>query len=97
MYKDKLDGVISDADFAVFRESLDAEEQALAAQMSDIGQQLTECRRRQENAESQRAVIQKYTHFDQLDRSVADEFIDTVEIGMADENGEREIHIRWKF
>lgn len=97
MYKDKLDGVISDADFAVFRESLDAEEQALAAQMADVGQQLAECRKRQEDAESQRALILKYTHFDQLDRSIADEFIDTVGIGMADENGEREIHIRWKL
>ncbi len=97
MYKDKLDGVISDADFAVFRESLNAEEQAVAAQMADVMQQLEECHRRQENAESQKALIQKYTHFDQLDRSVADEFIDVVEIGMANENGEREIHIRWKI
>ncbi len=59
MYKDKLDGVISDADFAVFRESLDAEEQALAKQMADIGRQLDECRKRQEGAESQKALIQK--------------------------------------
>jgi hypothetical protein len=35
--------------------------------------------------------------FDELDRIVADEFIDYIEIGMAAENSGREIHIHWKI
>ena len=46
---------------------------------------------------SARALIRKYTHITQLDRSVADEFIDFVEIGKPNDNGEREIHIHWKL
>lgn len=44
-----------------------------------------------------KSVIEEYTHFSKLDRIVADEFIDLVEVGMADNNGERDIHIHWKL
>lgn len=36
-------------------------------------------------------------NFDKLDRSIAEEFIELVEIGMPDENGGRKIHIHWKL
>ena len=49
------------------------------------------------NAESQKALIEQYSHFERLDRSVADEFIDYVEIGLPDDDGQREIHIHWKL
>ncbi len=97
MYKDKLDGILSDEDYALFRETLTAEEQTISGQMDDIRQQIEDSQKRLENAESQKTLIQKYTHFDHLDRSIADEFIDTIEIGMVSETGEREVHIYWKL
>lgn len=97
MYKDKLDGAISDEDYALFRNSLSDEEKMLTEQISEVRQQTEELHKRQENAEGQKALIEKYTHFDKLDRMIADEFIDSVEIGMTDENGIREIHIHWKI
>ena len=97
MYKDKLDGVISEEDFRLFRESLQAEEQELSMQTEALRQQLEDCRKRQENAENRSALLAQYTHFEHLDRSIADEFIDTVEIGEVTENGEREICIHWKI
>ena len=97
MYKDKLDGMISDADYTLFRQSLAGEEQALTRRIDEIQQQIAETRERMENAAGQKALIERYTHFDTLDRTVADEFIDCIEIGMTDENGEREIHIHWKI
>ena len=97
MYKDKLDGILSDEDYALFRENLTAEEQAISRQIDDIIHQIEDSRKRLENAESQKALIQKYTHFDNLDRSIADEFIDTIEIGIVSETGEREVHIYWKL
>ena len=97
MYKDKLDGVISDEEYGLFRDSFAAEEQATAARMNEVSSQIADCRQRRNNAEGQKALIEQYTHFDTLDRTVADEFIDCIEIGMTDENGEREIHIQWKI
>ncbi|MCR5075565.1 MAG: recombinase family protein [Ruminococcus sp.] len=97
MYKDKLDGVISDEDYTLFRHALTAEEQELSARIDDITKQISACQERIINAEGQKAVIEKYTHFDSLDRMIADEFIDYIEIGMISENAEREIHIHWKM
>lgn len=97
MYKDKLDGKISEADYALFRQSLTDEEQEVSRRINEVQQQITETRERMENAAGQKALIEQYTHFDTLDRTIADEFIDYVEIGMTDESGEREIHIHWKI
>lgn len=97
MYKDKLDGMLTDADYSLFRQSLSDEENDLAKQIAELGQQIADCRKRQENAEGQKALIEQYTHFDKLDRNIADEFIDYIEIGETCETGEREIHIHWKL
>ena len=97
MYKDKLDGALSDADYALFRESLTAEEASFAARTDELRQQIADVRKRQSSAASQQEHIRQHTDFDHLDRSIADEFIDKVEIGLPEENGEREIHIFWKL
>lgn len=97
MYKDKLDGFLSDEEYIIFREKLKNEEQEIAEQADSIRQQLAEYHKQSENAESQKALIQNYLHFEHLDRSITEEFIDTITVGMTNENGEREIHIYWKL
>ncbi len=97
MYKDKLDGIISGEEYSLFRQSLSEEKEDILNRIDEVIEQIKDCRRRMENAESRKALIEKYTHFDKLDRAVADEFIDYIEIGTTDENGEREIHIHWKL
>lgn len=97
MYKDRLDGIISESDYRTFRESLSAEEQDIGCRLAEIEKHIDECRTRQENAENQRAIIEKYTHFTVLDRSIVEEFIDFIEVGEVQENGNREIHIHWKI
>ena len=97
MYKDKLDGLLSDEDYAVFRQSLSNEEEKLSEQVAEVSEKITDLRKRQRNAEGQKALIRQYTHFEKLDRSIADEFIDYIEIGETCETGEREVHIHWKL
>lgn len=97
MYKDKLDEIISDEDYSLFRKSLSDEEEKLTEQIEEVGRQIDECRQRQENADGQRALIEKYTHFDKLDRSIADEFIEYIEIGEISDTDERDILIHWKI
>ncbi|MCM1133211.1 MAG: recombinase family protein, partial [Ruminococcus flavefaciens] len=97
MYKDRLDGIISEADYRAFRESLSVEEQEISQRLAEIEKHIDECRTRRENAENQRAVIEKYTHFTVLDRSIVEEFIDFIEVGEVQENGGRTIHIHWKL
>lgn len=97
MYKDKLDGIISEQDYVLFRKSLSVEEQVISSRITDVSEQIAVCRERIKNTAEQKAIIEKYTHFDNLDRTIADEFIECIEIGMKNENGEREIHIHWKL
>lgn len=95
MYKDKLDGIISEEDYTIFRQSLTDDEHKLSEQLAETERLIAEYREKQYNPDEQKALIKKYIHFDKLDRDIADEFIDVVEIGAKDENNEREIHIHW--
>lgn len=97
MYKDKLDGSISDKEYSMFRDTLFAEEQDISQRMEDLTKQAETLSAKMINAENQRAVIEKYTHFTTLDRTIADEFIDYIEIGEVSDTGERDILIYWKI
>lgn len=97
MYKDRLDGIISEADYRSFRESLSAEEQDISQRLAETEKHIDEYCIHQENAGNQRTVIEKYTHFTALDRSIAEEFIDFIEVGEVQENGRRTINIHWKL
>lgn len=97
MYRDKLDGRLSGEDYELFRRSLRDEEQELSARMEDISRQIDDCRERVNDTAWQEELISRFTHFDCLTRTLADEFIDCIEIGQPDESGRREVHIRWKL
>jgi hypothetical protein len=88
--------VISAAEYGLFRSSLAADAEETAARIDKVQEQLTGCRARMNNTDGQ-ILRTEELHFDKLDRVTADEFIDCIEIGAADESGEREIHIRWKM
>ena len=97
MYKDRLDGVISEKEYSMFRDTLFAEEQDISRRIDELSEQMETLSAKRINAESQRAVIEKYTHFTKLDRTIADEFIDYIEIGEVSNTGERDILIHWKI
>lgn len=91
MYMDKLDGVISSEDYFIFRQQLGKEEASISAQLSDIENRLDKLL----DQRSEEPDINDFLHFEKLDRITADEFIDFIEIGMADENGERDVVVHW--
>lgn len=97
MYKDRLDSLISDKEYTMFRDVLFAEEQDISQRIGDLTKLLDELSAKKNNAETQQAVIEKYTHFTKLDRTIADEFIDYIEIGEVSQTGERNILIHWKI
>lgn len=97
MYKDRLDGLISDKEYSMFRDVLFAEEQDISQRIEDLTKQMEALSAKKINAENQRAVIEKYMHFEALDRTIADEFIDYIEISEVSDIGEREILIHWKI
>lgn len=97
MYKDRLDGLILDKEYSMFREVLLAEEQDILRRIENLTNQLEILSAKKINAETPCSIIEKYTHFTKLDRTIADEFIDYIEIGEVSDTGEREILIHWKI
>lgn len=97
MYKDKLDGIISEKDFIMFRKNFSDDEKLISSRISEIENKITEYRSNQINVKNKKAFIKKYTCFTSLDRNIVEEFIDFIEIGEVHKNGEREIHIHWKI
>ena len=81
MYKDRLDGFISDQEYSLFRNVLVTEEQDISQRVSDLEKQIETLSVRKEHTENQRAIIEKYTRF----------------IGEVLEIGERNILIHWKI
>lgn len=97
MYKDKLDGIISADDFLTFKEQFSKDETNNADCIIQTRQKLAEYRLCMQSSENRRTIIEKYTHFIELDRTIVDEFIDYIEVGLTSENGARDIHIYWKI
>lgn len=97
MYKDKLDGIISDSEYSIFRDTLINEKQDILKRIENIRNQLDELSAKKLNADNQRAIIKEHTHFTNLDRTIADEFIDYIEVGEVSNTGERDIFIHWKI
>ncbi len=97
MYKDRLDGLISDKEYTMFHDVLITEEQGVSKRIEDLKKQKEDIFQKKITTENQRTIIEKYTHFTTLDRSIADEFIDFIEVGEVSDNGERDIIINWKI
>lgn len=97
MYKDRLDGLISDKEYSMFHDVLIAEEQDISQRIKDLTRQMETISQEKISKENQHTIIEKYTHFITLDRNVADEFIDYIEVGEVSHNGERDIIIHWKI
>ncbi len=97
MYKDKLDGIISDGEYSIFRDTLISEKQDILNRIENIKNQLDELSAKKINADNQRTIIKEHSHFTNLDRTIADEFIDYIEVGEVSKTGERDIFIHWKI
>lgn len=95
MYKDKLDGVISAEEYALFRDELTAEVQAAAERIDAHNQQIAECLSQMQ--QPQTALLAGLLPFERLDRSLADEFLDKIAIGQTDEAGVRALQIYWNI
>ena len=80
MYKDKLDSLISDREYYIFRDTLFAEEQDILQRMEYLNKQIQILSEKKINSENKREIIEKYVDFTKLDRTVTDEFIDFIEI-----------------
>lgn len=92
LYIDKLDGIITDKDFIIFKEKFINEIENYEQRLILLNDDLKKIRIKEEKAYDSSNVFKKYKQIKKLNREVIDEFIDRIWIGVVD-NNERSINI----
>jgi hypothetical protein len=96
MYTDKLDGIITVDEFTSFREKYKRETYEFENRINILTAQLNESGGKK-TAQDTKYVLDKYRHIDTLTFEIANEFISKIYIGKIEENGSRNIEIKWKI
>ncbi len=96
MYTDKLDGIITTEEYAIYREKYELEKNTFQK-----GKYALELELKESNPANYKQnfefIINKYRSIDVLTFGIADEFINKVYVGKTDINGNRLIKIEWKI
>ena len=94
LYEDKLEGIISQEDFIMFREKFSKEIGDYKTRLSILEQELSNIESSKESIIASQNIFEKYKHIDKLNREIIDEFIDTIWIGKINpETNERDIDV----
>lgn len=95
LYEDKLEGLISQEDFTMFREKFSKEIEECRKRLEIINDDLKEIKSEEGNIEFSKSIFEKYRHINTLTRDVVSEFVDVVKIGKINkETNTRDIDIQ---
>ncbi|MBD5159810.1 MAG: DUF4368 domain-containing protein, partial [Ruminococcus sp.] len=93
-YMDRLDGFISENEYHMFHDALLSEKNNITVNINNLTDKMQKLSAQKTDTYE---IIEKYTHLTELDRIITEEFIDYIEIGMVNEDNDREIRIHWKI
>ena len=92
LYEDKLEGIITQEDFLMFREKFSKEIENYKKRIEIINEELENIKSKEENIKTSKNIFEKYRHIDKLTKEIVDEFVDVIKIGKINKN-EREVKI----
>ncbi len=94
IYEDKLNGIITEQDFIMFRNQFNQECEEQEKQLTSLNKQISDISKGQNDIQSSINIFKKYKHITVLTREIVDEFIDCIWIGKVDEStGKRNVEI----
>ena len=97
-YSDKIDGLISESDFILFRTAFDGEKCSLERKMRQLEQNLKDMHHRKENSKNIGVLLNKYATITVLTHEIVNDFIEVIEISESDEQTNKQVvHISWLF
>ena len=95
LYEDKLEGIIAQEEFIIFREKFLKEIDEYKKRIEIINLELSKIKSKEKNISTATEILKKYTQIKQLNREIIDELIDIILIGKINqETNEREIDIK---
>lgn len=84
MYDDRLNGIISQKDFIIFREKNIKEINEYEQRKNIIDKELSKIENDEVNIKSSQEIFEKYKYIEKLNKKIIDEFIDVIKIGKVD-------------
>lgn len=100
-YIDKVKGIISEEEYADFRNSFNADILTYMNRIAELDKQLAILEQKCQDDRSKTKVLQEYQNVQKLDRAIMDKLIDYIEIGRLEHKEHKDdippIIIHWKF
>jgi len=97
-YKDKLDNIINEEDYIMFRTSFDDELKAFEKSKGHLETELEAFKVRQADEQTARDLFNKYKTMNKLTHQIVNDFVDTILVGEKNpETSLHEISIKWLF
>ena len=102
LYDDKAEGIISATEFVMLKNKYQYDINNFNSRIEEISKEINELRKKENLAENERSILEKYTqqgvkHIEKLDRFTLDQLISKIMIGKKDESNNRPIKIFWNF
>ena len=98
LYEDKVDGIITNGQFAYLIDNYNKDEDSLKSQIKSIDNEIKFYKMKEESLNNYQELINRYQHLEKLNKVIIDEFIDRIYIGAFDKkNNTRNIKIKWNF
>ena len=98
LYEDKVTGIITDEMFIMLSNDYLKQIENLSKRLDAVEKEINNYNSLIADRKSAEEIIKKYRHIKKLDKTIIDEFINTIYIGKLDEiNNTRDIEIEWNF
>ncbi len=84
LYEDKLEGIITQEEFVMFRTKFSKEVEEYKKRLTIIEDELKNIKDKEEHINISKSVFEKYRHIDKLSKDIVDEFVDVIKVGKVD-------------
>lgn len=97
LYVDKSNEQLSEKDYRTLKASLDQEKLELDQQALALSQEIDSLDLDNTNQERKEDLVKKYSNFESLSHEIINEFIEYIEVGEKDKEGNQEITLHYRF
>ncbi|EOD00455.1 recombinase family protein [Caldisalinibacter kiritimatiensis] len=98
LYIDKVNGVISEAQFIKFNKRFTDDKEKLLNRRDKLFKDIENIKQKKGNLNKWREIVIRYKNFDKLDHTMVNYLINYIEVGEKDkDNGVQKVRIHWKF
>lgn len=96
-YIDKAKGILTEIDFITIKDHLNEDVNKLSQRQTDIEKSIEELKTKADTLTNADEVLKKYIHFNSLNHTMVNDFIDYIEVFEKNEAGEQKVLIHWLF